>query len=56
MHVRTGVREDDGVAVADVVVDLDLAVGGVDHQVGDGVADGEPRHPFPLATACWTFD
>ena len=36
--------EDDGVAVADEVVDADPALGGVQLQVGDGVADGEPRH------------
>jgi hypothetical protein len=40
----TRVGEDDGVAVSDVVVDADLAVGRVELQVGDGVADGEPRH------------
>lgn len=40
----TGVGEDDDVAVADEVVDADLAMGGVELQVGDGVADGEPRH------------
>jgi hypothetical protein len=36
--------EEDDVAVADVVVDADLAMGGVQLQVGDGVADGEPWH------------
>lgn len=43
-YTRTGVREEDDVAIADVVVDADLAMGGVQLQVGDGVADGEGRH------------
>jgi hypothetical protein len=38
------VGEDDGVAFADEVVDADAAMGGVQLQVGDGVADGEARH------------
>lgn len=36
--------EDDGVGVADEVVEADLAVGGVELQVGDDVAEGESRH------------
>jgi hypothetical protein len=49
---RTWVREDDSVAVANVVVDADLAVGGVQLQVGDGVADGEPRHGGVPTSTC----
>ena len=50
--------EEDDVAVADVVVDADLAMGGVQLQVGDGVADGEPRHDgsellSAAANVCW---
>lgn len=44
--IRTGVGEDDGIAVADELVDSDLAVGGLQRQVGDGVSDRQPRHGF----------
>lgn len=41
---RTWVREDDGEGVADVVMEVDFAMSGVDLEVWERVSDRDARH------------